>query len=155
VRCAPDVRPRHARLLVGLVAVGLATRVTAQSSPALTPATFLALLERYQQGDLDSLSDAARFRSRDVARVAAAMRGGDQASARAALVFTLDLTRMAPVQEVADLVEASRRLSNGLADQSDRAFMREAVLCQVAALATRGVRASTLDGRRGVPHLAW
>lgn len=90
-----------ARVLVGLVAVGLATRVTAQSSPALTPATFLALLERYRQGDLDSLSDAARFRSRDVARVAAAMRGGDQASARATLVFTLDLTRMAPVQEVA------------------------------------------------------
>jgi hypothetical protein len=123
-----------APVLVGLVAVGLANPVTAQSSPALTPSTFLALLERYRQGDLDSLSDAARFRSRDVARVAAAMRGGDQASARAALVFTLDLTRMAPVQDVADLVEASRRLGNAIAGQSDPAFMREAVLCQVAAL---------------------
>jgi tetratricopeptide (TPR) repeat protein len=124
-----------ARVLVGLVAVGLAARVTAQSSPALTPATFLVLLERYRQGDLDSLSDAARFPSRDVARVTAAMRGRDQASARATLVFTLDLTRMAPVQEVADLVEASRRLGKAIAGQSDPAFMREAVLCQVAALA--------------------
>jgi tetratricopeptide (TPR) repeat protein len=41
---------------------------------------------------------------------------------------------MAPVQDVADLVEASRRLGTAIAGQSDPAFMREAVLCQVAAL---------------------
>ena len=127
--------PRLARVLVALLVTGVAGSGAAQTTRALTPAAFLALVDRYRHGDLTSLSEAGEFTPRHVARAVAAAGAADQATARAALVFTIDLTRIVPLPEVAGLIDASRALAEAVTRNSQRAFIREVVLCQLASLA--------------------
>ena len=127
--------PRLARVLVALLVTGVAGPGSAQTTRALTPAAFLALVDRYRHGDLTSLSEAGGFTPRHVARAVAAAGAADQATARAALVFTIDLTRIVPLPEVAGLIDASRALAEAVTRNSQPAFIREVVLCQLASLA--------------------